>query len=340
MRKTLLYTSDYPPARGGVARYLFGLAEFFRDRVEVVVADERHRRWWSAAAWFVTRRSRYDRLLVSHVLPFGTAAMVAGLITRKPYVVIVHGMDVGLAKQSNVKRFVAGIVLRRATTVVVNSASLEREVRQEFWVRRPVVVYPSVSSPSTRPEPIAGRPNSVRLLTVARLVSRKGHLRVLDAIRVLRDKHPDFSVSYAIVGDGPMRAAIESAVRDLGLQDVRIVTDVSDDLLPSYYAAADALVMPVVRDPVDREGFGMVYLEAAAYGVPSIATNMPGIDEAVINEETGILVEDGDIAGLADAVYRLAADAFLRARLGEAAFRRAHEVFAPDRQFSKLNDLL
>lgn len=336
--KTRLYTTDYPPARGGVARYLGGLVRYFQGSVDVEVAPA-GTRWWQAARWFVTHRAEYDQLLVSHVLPIGTAAWIAKWITHKPYVVIVHGMDIGFAKRNAVKRFVAGLVLRGAKSVVANSKALEREVRETFGVARSVVAYPCVREADVVPA-VEHPAAAIRLLTVARLVPRKGHLRVLDAISKLRRDRPDLTISYTIVGDGPERGRIESRVRDLDLDDsARIVTDATDERLPTIYSNADVFVMPVIADGLDREGFGTVYLEAAAYGVPSIATKMPGVDEAVVDGETGMLVADGDAAGLADALSLLATDADLRTRLGSAARRRVCE-FAPTAQFEKLRSVL
>jgi glycosyltransferase involved in cell wall biosynthesis len=343
--KTLLYTTDYPPNRGGVARYLQALVAFFGERIVVRVVPK-DIRWWTAA-WktFCPGQDKmfFDQIMVSHVLPLGTAAMVSGWFTRKPYIVIVHGMDVGMAKRNWTKRFVVGLVLRQAKLVVANSRALETEVRKDFGVTRTIVVYPCLEIPipglGKIPRPGIGV-GEIKLLTVARLVPRKGHLRVLDALDRLRRKHPELKIVYTIVGDGPMRAAIESRLRELQLTNVTIVPDATDGQLAAYYASADIFIMPVVVDSTDREGFGMVYLEAAAYGVPSIATKMPGVDEAVLDGETGLLVPDGDLAALAEAVYRLATDGSLRHRLGEAAGQRAASEFTCKTQLSKLEPLL
>ena len=349
-KKTRLYTTDFAPSRGGVARYLGNLKAYFSVEasaedpealegidVDVLVPSTR---WWQALGRFWRDRRDISQIVVSHVLPIGTAALAFKWMTGTPYVVIVHGMDVGLAKTRPLKRFVTGMVLRGAKVVVANSKALEREVREEFWVERTVVVYPTVETrrpPLTPPAYQEGK----RLLTVARLVPRKGHLRVLDAIVLLRRDHPDLSVQYTIVGDGPFLETITRRISELGLDDcVTIVRDATDEQLPNYYASSDLFVEPVVADPVDREGFGIVYLEAALYGVPSIATNMPGVDEAVLDGITGILVKDGDIAALADAVYRLATNEEERRRLGEAAYRRTVDEFTNERQFEKLRPFL
>ncbi len=337
-KKTRLYTTDYAPSRGGVARYLGNLAQYFSGSVEVVVLDP-STRWWQALRRFCLDRRDVSQIVVSHVLPIGTAAMVFRWMTGTPYVVIVHGMDVGLAKTRWAKRIVARMVLRGAKVVVANSAALEREVRAEFGAKRTVVVYPSL-----RADVVNGMFRdevSISLVTVARLVARKGHVRVLEAIALLRRDNPDLSIRYAIVGDGPHLETIARRISDLKLDDrVSIIRDATDERLADHYASADLFVMPVVADPVDREGFGMVYLEAALHGVPSIATDMPGVDEAVIDGVTGILVEDGDVAALATAIYRLATNEGERRRLGEAARARTTDEFSTERQFAKLKECL
>jgi len=286
----------------------------------------------------VARRTTYDLLIVSHVLPIGTAALIAGIVTRKPFVVIVHGMDVGLAKQHAIKRFVVRMILRHAKLVITNSNSLRSEVRDTFAVTRCLTAYPPVSLSAIDVSRTCG--TALRLLTVARLVARKGHLRVLEALVRLQREHPERSFEYVIVGDGPMRESIEQSIRNFGLKNVRMVIHANDDELAIIYASSDIFVLPIIQNEQDREGFGMVFLEAAAHAVPSIATDMSGVNEAILNGKTGVLVPDGDIAALADTVYGLSVNPERRRALGKEAQRRVLEEFTPERQFGQIRDLL
>lgn len=352
MSKTRLYTTDYAPSRGGVARYLGNLAEYFSDSMDVIVLSP-STRWWQALRLLWRDRRETSSAVVSHVLPIGTAAMLLRWATGTPYVVIVHGMDIGLAKGRLMKRVVAGMVLRGARIVVTNTESLKREVVETFGVSRTAVVYPTIEATdavrlayeerrqSSVPSGMLTGIGPVNLLTVARLVPRKGHVRMLEAMALLRHDRPAIDIRYEIVGDGPYLETIAQRIGELGLDDrVTIVRDATDDQLASHYASADLFVMPVIADTVDREGFGMVYLEAAQYGVPSIATRTPGVDEAILDGVTGILIPDGDIAGLADAVYRLAMNDGERRKLGDLARKRVLDEFTPDRQFAKLKEYL
>ena len=119
-------------------------------------------------------------------------------------------------------------------------------------------------------------------------------MKVLEAMKEMPD------VQYTIVGDGPMRSVIEAKIRELGLTDrVTIRTDVTDAELPNVYRNADVFVMPSTKSDSDREGFGIVYIEAALFGVPSIAVRQPGVDEAIVDGVTGWLIDD-NLASLRD----------------------------------------
>jgi len=363
MPRLLLMTIDFPPRTGGVARYLVSLANYFREDIVVVAQREmgdkesdRHSsfpierksvlsmlvwpRWSAAVRIMIRKRATYDTVMTSHVLPIGTAAMVAKWFTGKSYIVIVHGLDVALAKRDFLKRKIATRVLRGAKFVVTNSEALKREVMSDFGLEKVVVVYPP-AHPATALHRTFHK-NEVRLLTVSRLVERKGHLRVLEAISRLKKRGELDAIQYTIVGDGPMKEEIAGAIKRLGLQSiVEMKHQVSDEGLDEVYACADIFVMPtsVVND-VDREGFGTVYLEAAAHGIPSIASNLPGPNEAVLDRETGLLVQDGDIDALAAAIKKLAIDQDVRERLGAAAKVRMQTEFSPAVQWKKLEELL
>lgn len=367
MAKTLLLTPDFPPRRGGVARYLEAVAMAIKEDVRVVAAPEPDAgtfdasvpfpvervpllyplfwpRWIKTVRLMIERAPSYRRLIVSHVVPFGTAAFLAGLKTKIPYVVIAHGMDVALATRNPWKKFLAGIVFRNAELVIANSRALKDEIRGRFGAQRVAFVHPALTLKGSVKEweTAAIAHEGVRLLTVSRLVARKGHLRVLEAIHRLRERGElPADLSYTVVGDGPMSDAIERRAVDLGIDDVvHFQHGVSDERLPEIYRSHDIFVMPTTTKGMDREGFGIVYLEAGAYGLPSIATLQPGVDEAVLDGSTGVLVPDGDIEALARAIRRLALDTDARKNLGETGRRRAQEEFSRARQADKLRHLL
>jgi glycosyltransferase involved in cell wall biosynthesis len=204
---------------------------------------------------------------------------------------------------------------------------------------QPLVIYPCVEAGAL---PVK-KPSSDRLqlLTVSRLVERKGHTLVLNTIASLRHTGQLQDFEYHIIGTGPMQRTLQSMTHELGLDGhVQFHGDVTDDVLQTFYTNADVFVMPVTDDPIDKEGFGYVFLEAAVHATPSITSRIPGVDEAVIDGETGILIEPNNQIELAQAIVQLAGDASYRTELGTNAYTRTQTAFSCKEQFSKLDPYL
>jgi phosphatidylinositol alpha-1,6-mannosyltransferase len=166
------------------------------------------------------------------------------------------------------------------------------------------------------------------LLTVGRLIARKGHVRVLAAFPEVLDKFPN--TKYVIVGDGPERHNLESTVSSLGLERVvQFAGAVPDSRIPSYYANSDAFVLPCgFIPPNDVEGFGIVFLEANSYRKPVIAGNSGGVPDAIVNGKTGILVDPESSTSLKSAIIELLANPEQRARMGAEGYRRVTADFS------------
>jgi glycosyltransferase involved in cell wall biosynthesis len=165
------------------------------------------------------------------------------------------------------------------------------------------------------------------ILFVGRLVERKGVGHLIDALRMLPSRR---GAKLMIVGDGPERAALEERARRAGVTDwVEFRGRVSAPELHEAYRGASVFVLPAIVDARgDTEGLGVVLLEAMSYGVPVIGSNLGGIPDIVVQEESGLLVPPGDPAALAAALARLARDPAFAARLGAAGQRRVEEHFS------------
>ena len=164
----------------------------------------------------------------------------------------------------------------------------------------------------------------VVVLTVARIHPRKGQLRVVEALRALPSP-VRARLEYWVVGSHGKEGyepALRAAAADAGFP-VKFLGDVSDERLPEVYAQADIFAMTSMPHRLSVEGFGLVYLEAGAHGLPVVAHAIGGVPEAVLDGQTGILVRPDDVAGLTAAFARLIQDADLRRRLGDAGRARA-----------------
>ena len=280
-------------------------------------------------------KNQYSTFLISHILPFGTAAMTANV----PYILFVHGMDIRLASRSASKRRIAKKVMQKARIVVTNSQALSDEISRDYGIGS-LIVYPCVESFADQElQPKAS--GTTNLLSVSRLVERKGHTYVLNALSSLKQNGRLKDVHYHIVGSGPMEQTLKSMTHELGLDSVvTFEGGVTDVELSNLYASSDIFVLPVLDDPVDKEGFGMVFIEAAVHSVPSIASSISGVDEAVIHGETGLLVSPKDHDGLVNAIQLLITNEEYRQQLGESARDRVMHTFTCEDQFKKLEPYL
>ncbi len=344
--KYALYSLDYPPERGGVARYLGDLVEASEGSVDVFVPEThactgpgRVETLKSFASgpypWRPLIRSLrglrargYRSLLVSHVLPVGTAALLARLCGGLPYAVLIHGLDLRLALAKRHRRWLARLVLRFSGAVFANSEAVAQEVRALDAGLRPIVV-----TPATRPHAFPARAEAraglglpveaFLCLTVARLVPRKGIDTMIEALPSLPG-----TVRYAVIGDGADRERLHALADASGVGDrVTFVHDADDATRDRWLAAADLFVFLAREEPSDLEGFGLACLEASLAGLPVLAGRSGGVPEAVVDGETGLLVEPGDRGALNAAFSRLFSDPALRSRLGRQGRERARQDF-------------
>ncbi|MBM7867976.1 glycosyltransferase [Heliobacterium gestii] len=173
-----------------------------------------------------------------------------------------------------------------------------------------------------------------RLLTVTRLADRyKGERETILALPAILRRFPD--THYYIVGKGPLASALRDLARKLSVEDhVHLLGAVTDQELAKMYGACDVFVMPS-----KGEGFGIVYLEAAAHRLPAIAGNVDGSVEAVVDGETGLCVNPDDVPAIATAVIDLLQDPERRRQMGEKGYRRVVESFSHERfhrQFERI----
>ncbi len=159
------------------------------------------------------------------------------------------------------------------------------------------------------------------LLTVTRLQRRKGIDIVLEAMPRILTQIPD--LHYLIVGEGEERERLEKMTADLGLQKhVTFAGGIPRGGLNAYFNAGDLFVMPSRTDPPDVEGFGIVFLEANACGLPVIGSNSGGIPSAIVDGETGYIVPEESPGLLAERIIELLRDPDRMCRLGRQGRER------------------
>ena len=278
------------------------------------------------------RSFKPDVLHVFWIIPQGLSALIAN--RRIPVLITTLGGDLYALVDTPARSIVRAVVTRADHTTVMND-EMKGQVEG-------LGVDPSRVSVEPMGADLTGIvPHTVRdtttfeLLFVGRLVEKKGLRHLIAALaRVEIDWH------LTVIGDGPLEKDLRKLGDGLPIDFVGAKPKAE---LRAQYAKADMIVLPSVRAASgDQDGLPVVLLEALASGLPVIASNLPGIDSAIIHEQTGLLVEPGDDDALADAIVRLANDRELRTRLSEAARGRAgeHGVDAVGRRYARLLESL
>ena len=301
-------------------------------------------RW---ARWLRWQAPAFDVVHCGNIRPCGYAAWWAMQRAGTPYLVYVNGGDLLRERQKarrGLKRVTARHILGGAAGIIANSAwtgDLARDVMREVGVRRlpPVADFPLGTDPvQFAPERAAaamrdrlGVASAPYLLTVARLVPHKGQDVAIRALSRLGARHPE--LRYVIVGEGPDESRLRALAESLGVASrVVFAGALRDDALPAVHAGATLYVgLSRLLPPINVEGFGISFVEAAASGVPSVAGDSGGVRSAVLDGETGLVVPPEDDAAAAAAIQRLLDDAPLRQRLAQGARAAAVRRFNWDR---------
>lgn len=371
--KSLLISSTYfPPQVGGISALMQGAAGVLGpDAVACVTGVKRAPRRLPGSGVRVYRRPglflgnrvtqslcvgavlteiavrERPRLLQVATVYDGLPALMISRVTGWPIVVWAHGNEILSLSAESYSR--SRQALLGAARVIANSR-FTRQLLLESGVQedRIQIFHPRCDATTFTPGDATAARASLGItaegpviLSVGGLVERKGHDIVLQALPTLLQEFP--TLQYLIVGDGPHRPALEEMARRLGVAGrVRFEGRVPAERLPDYYRASDvvALVSRHRRMEHDVEGFGIVFLEAAATGRPAVGGRSGGIEDAVVEGETGLLVDPESPEETAAAIGRLLRDRDLAGRMGEAGRRRVVAGFTWDRGVAELRNII
>ncbi len=364
--RTLLVTNDYPPRVGGIQRTLEALVKQLpADRVAVLCPGRDGAADFDAAAPYpilrqprgflwptretAVRVSDAVRSFEAEVVLFG-ATYPLGLLGPRlakrgtPYLAAAHGFEYWLSLAPGSHRLVRHATSRAAHVPVLCSEFVARVVRTAVPERVPVsVLRPGADVETFRPdlptEEIRGRHGLLdrpMVVCVGRLVPRKGQDVLIRAMPEVRRRVPD--AALLIVGGGPYRERLERMADDAPPRSVIFAGQVSEEELPIYYRAGDVFAMPCRSrlGGLEVEGWGNVFIEAAACGRPVVVGDSGGAREALVDGETGILVEGTSIAAVADAVASLLADPGRAEAMGKAGRARVERDHTWPRIAAKL----
>ena len=259
-------------------------------------------------AWHVFRRLRSEpriELVHSHwIIPQGlVAVLVRGLVGRRvPVVCTSHGGDL-FGLQGRGWNILKRWVLRHCDAVTVVSSAMAERVRKITGGIEATAIPMGTDLRGLFTPPSEPRmPPLNRLIFVGRLVEKKGVSYLLEAMKIVVNRHP--TVKLEVVGHGPLRAELESQTERLGLaKSVKFSGPVPHSKLPERYRQADIAVFPFIEAAGgDQEGFGLVMVEAMGCGCVVIASALPAVRDVIRDGETGTLVASADAEGLAASI--------------------------------------
>jgi phosphatidylinositol alpha-1,6-mannosyltransferase len=287
-----------------------------------------------AQAFFRVSTQPVDVLHCGDLFPAGVIAMCLKQVFGLPYIAYCYGEEI---TQTARQRFQPRIRNRiyRSADVVIACTEFSRRLLREIGVadERIRTITPGVECREFTPAPadpgLVARyalQNAFVLLTVARLVARKGHDMVMQAVARLRGEFPQ--VRYVIVGSGPEENGLRQLAAELGISDrVVFAGFVPQEQLANYYRLGDVMVMPNRVQACDLEGFGLTFLEANAVGKPVIGGRTGGAAEAVSEGVSGVLVDPTDIEQLTAAIRDFILHPRKAEAMGMAGLQRARLNF-------------
>jgi phosphatidylinositol alpha-1,6-mannosyltransferase len=368
--KHLLVTNDFPPKIGGIQSLLW---EWWRrlppDSFAVLTTPHGGASEFDAAQSFEVRRTREPVLLPQPLLARRIDAMARdigadfivldpalplggiGRFLRLPYMVVLHGAEVTVPGRLPVSRQVLGGVLRGAQHVIAAGSYPAREARHAAGRDIPVTVVPP-GVDTTRFVPLDATARAAArarfgfstedeiVLGVSRLVPRKGFDTVIRAVGTLAKSRPRLRLVLASTGRDEKR--LRSLASATGAP-VTFLGRVDHADLPALYGCSDVFAM-MCRNRwagLEQEGFGIVFVEAAACGIPQVAGDSGGAADAVLDGVTGyVMSETTDSDGLARRIDALLSDPVLWRDMSAASRRRAEEDFDYDVLSARLGDVL
>ena len=354
-KKILVITNDFGPRTGGIETFVIGLLERIKGPEVIVFTSAQGNTAEYDQKWFkefgiqvirdrskillpsmrvVKRAKEIVRLHNIEVIVFGAAAPLALMAPAlrksgvKRIIALTHGHEVWWAKifpfNLAMKRIGSGVdhltylgeFTRNAIAQSLTKKSADAMVK----------IAPGIDTAHFIPQPDSmhkritlGLENKKIIISVGRLVHRKGQDKLIEAMPQILQKVPN--AHLLLVGEGPYRSHLEKLANKLSMNhNITFAGRILYNNLPSYLSAADLFAMPSRSRffGLEVEGLGIVYLEASSCGIPVVAGKSGGAPDAVIEGVTGLCVDGTDINQIANAVIDICGDAKRASNMGAA----------------------
>lgn len=370
----MLFTLEFPPAVGGVAKYYHNLVRYFGLGQISVLAQKQPGEirgelrngniayssllwkliWpkWLPAFFHLAREvimKRINHVIVGQILPLGTVAYYLSKVLKFEYSIILHGFDLSLALRPK-KRELALKVLSGAKKIICGNsytARMAAKARDSLGVKISIVnpgIKTVFRADKKRVEELRskyGLWGRIIVFSLGRLVKRKGFDKLIEAMPGILEKEMD--IFYIMAGDGPDKEYLKKKINRLpnkARRRIAMLGEISPRDADAWYELSDIFAMPARDISGDFEGFGIVYMEANLAGKPVVAGDSGGVRDAVVDGLNGLLVDPDDLNAITGAVVKLAKNPKMRQRMGQEGRARAVKEFNWKGQITKIYKIL
>ena len=318
----LIITKSFPPELGGMQNLMWGLTnEISKDYMVKVFADyhENHKIFDEQASFSIERvggikllrKYRKAQLINEYIKENKVESIIADhwkslelIKTNKQKICLIHSKEINHEKRTNLNKRVLN-TLNNVDIVVANSKFTKNlAIKCGVVENKIIIINPGVDHVQELNKKLLIKVENLlkrkypRLITISRFDKRKNHEKIIMVLRNLKQIYPD--IVYICIGHGDEEKNIKKLVEELGLNEqVMFFKDISDELKNSLLSKSNIFVMPSIIYKKSVEGFGIVYIEAAQYGIPSIGGLDGGAADAIDHEKTGLICDGNDL----DAIY-------------------------------------
>ena len=314
----LIVTRAFPPELGGMQSLMWGLTkEMSKNFMIKVFADyqENHKEFDKKENFSIERvggikflrKIRKAQLVNEFLKENKVRGVIADhwkslelIQTEKKKYCLIHGKEINHPKGSSLNKRIIK-VLNNVEKVIANS-EYTKNLAVNHGVNRDkvIVINPGIDPVQKLNEKSLEKVESLlktkspRLITVSRFDKRKNHEKIIMALRNLKQMHPD--IVYICIGYGDEEENIKDLVKELDLSSqVMFFKDISSDLKNSLIAKSNIFVMPSIIHKTSVEGFGIAYVEAAQYGIPSLGGKDGGASDAISHDKTGLICDGNNL---------------------------------------------
>jgi phosphatidyl-myo-inositol dimannoside synthase len=324
----LIVTRSFPPEVGGMQNLMWGLInEVAKNYMVKVFADykENHKIFDEQVSFSIERvggikllrKYRKAQLINEFIKENKVEGIIADhwkslelIKTNKKKICLIHSKEINHEKKTNLNKRLLN-VLNNAKIVVANSKYTKNlAVQKGVDEDKIIVINPGIDPVHELNKKSLDKVESLlkhkypRLITVSRYDKRKNHEKVIMALRNLKQIYPD--IVYICIGYGDEEENIKKLVEELDLREqVMFFKDISNELKNSLLSKSNIFVMPSIIYKKSVEGFGIAYVEAAQYGVPSIGGIDGGASDAIDHKKTGLICDGNNLDEIYSSIYSM-----------------------------------